>query len=173
MRPRSIDFLRPHATNRVGAALLTLGAAALLISIELSQRWAAQRTHAEEMARTAEARRLAALRPPPAPKPTVEQVRWQQTDPERRWPWLAALRAIESATAPPIYLLGLTVDPVTGFVKIEGEAPSFDHAQAYVQVLGDGQHLGQVVLASHEQTAEPGSGRPFVRFTATTRWIAP
>jgi len=86
---------------------------------------------------------------------------------------MASLRAIESATVDPVYLLGLSFEPSTGAIKLEAEAPSFEHALAFTQVLADGVTLSTASLASHEQLADQTALRPVVRFTVLTRWNMP
>jgi hypothetical protein len=172
MNARATDFLCPPGTPRAGWMLLLIGAACVAAALWFDRQWASEREATERAARAADATRRERERPKPAPAPTMAQLRWQQAQVELRRPWISALRAVESATVDPVYLLSLAIDPSTGAIKLEGEAPSFDHALAYVQNLDDGGALQPATVASHEQAVEPGSGRPFVHFTATTRWNA-
>lgn len=173
MNARALDFLRPPSPPKVGWVLLAIGAAALAAALWCEQRWSFERAATER----AEQERLAAQRasqtPVKPPEPTLAQRRWQQAQPELRRPWLPALRAIESATANPVFLLSLSIEPASGQIKIDAEAPSFDHALAYVQVLDVGGVLQPATILSHEQTADAASGRSIVRFSASTRWVAP
>ena len=66
----------------------------------------------------------------------------------------------------------MNVDPATGMVKLDAEAPSFDHALAYVQVLDEVGSLQPAIIVSHEPSVDP-TGRSAVKFSATTRWVAP
>jgi len=166
----STDFLRPPGSPRVGWVLLVVGAVCLATALWLERQWTSERAAAEHAARAADTIRRERERPKPAPAPTMAQLRWQQAQAELRRPWIPALRAVESATVDPVYLLSLAIDPATEAIKLEGEAPSFDHALAYVQNLDEGGVLQPATIASHDQTFEAGSGRGFVHFTATTRW---
>ena len=170
MRAPAIDFLRPPRPPLLGWVLLAAGLLGLVGALWLEQRWSTERSAAEREAQAALDARRVDERPKPPPAPTAAQLRWQQAQVELRRPWLPALRAMESATVNPVYLLSMSIEPATGLIKLEAEAPSFDHAMAYVQTLDEGGVLQPATLISHEQTSEQGSGRPFVRFAATTRW---
>jgi hypothetical protein len=135
--------------------------------------------------------REARLQPLAAAQPTLAQRRWNQARPELARPWLAALSAIESATRPPVYLLSMNIDPATGVIRLEGEAPGFDQALAYVQALGAEPALSSATLESHSEVPSAGgsaaaaalspptalgappSDRPVVRFSALTHWRQP
>jgi len=173
MNGRTVDFLRPPQPPRVGWALLALGFVALTIALWCEQRWAAERAtaeHAEQQARTEQQARQA---PPPPLEPTLAQRRWLQAQSELQRPWLPALRAIESATVNPVFLLSMTIEPSKGLIKLDAEAPSFDHALAYVQVLDIGGVLEPAVLVSHEQVPNLPAGAGAVKFSAVTHWVAP
>lgn len=121
-------------------------------------------------ARASEAEQLRreALRPVPV---SPDQRRLQHIAPQLRQPWLPVLRVVEGATRPPVYLLALAIDPASGNVRVEGEAPSFDKALEYAKALDEDGVLGPAELRSHEQMSEP-SGRAAVRFSIVTRWSA-
>jgi hypothetical protein len=68
-------------------------------------------------------------------------------------------------------LLGLSIDPASGGLRLEGEAPSFEAALAYAKSLGEDGALGRAELRSHDLVNDP-SGRAHVRFTAVTQWSA-
>lgn len=167
----TVDFLRPIGAPRVGWWLLALGIAALAVAFGAEQRWTTQRAAAVRAAQDALALQQAAIEPLPARPPTPAQRRWQQVQPELQRPWLPALRAIESATVNPVFLLSMTIEPVTGLVKLDAEAPSFDHALAFVQVLDLSGALRPASLVSHEQSSGGPAGRGAVRFSAMTRWV--
>jgi len=113
----------------------------------------------------AERARREARRPIPL---SPDQRRLQRIAPALRQPWLPTLRVIENATEPPVYLLSMAIDPAAGTVRLDAEAPSFDHALAYVQLLDEDGLLGPAQIYSHEQGNDPA--RPAVRFTVVTRW---
>jgi hypothetical protein len=169
---RAVDFLQAPQRPRIGWVLLTLGIAALALALWCEQRWAAQRAATELADEQALAARRVSLTPPPPREPTLAQRRWQQAQGELRRPWLPALRAIEAATVNPVFLLSMTIEPSKGLIKLEAEAPSFDHALAYVQVLDIGGGLQPAALVSHEQAADGSDGRGTVRFSALTHWVA-
>jgi hypothetical protein len=101
--------------------------------------------------------------------PTPEGRRLSHIQPELDRPWLPLMRAIESATEPPVFLLGLSTDPAGARLQIDAEASSFDEAMAYVQRLADVEFLKAVQIVSHENTVDPW-GRPSVKFTVVARW---
>jgi len=168
-----IDFLRPPRPPRVGWLLLALGIAGLATALGCEQRWASERAaaaRAEQQALAAERVRRA---PPPPAEPTLAQRRWQQAQLELQRPWLPTLRVIESTTVNPVFLLSTTIEPSKGLIKLDAEAPSFDHALAYVQLLDEAGVLQPAALVSHEQAANAGDGRSNVKFSAVTRWSTP
>ena len=170
MSGRAVDFLRAPQPPRIGWVLLMLGVAALAAAFSFDQRWASERAASERVEQQALDARRARQAPPPPVELTLAQRRWQQAQGELRRPWLPALRAIESATLNPVFLLSLTIEPSTGLIKLDAEAPSFDHALAYVQMLDEGGVLQPATLVSHEQGADV-AGRSTVRFSAVTYWV--
>ncbi|HZT56125.1 MAG TPA: hypothetical protein VFA35_07865 [Burkholderiaceae bacterium] len=169
----AIDFLHRRRSPWLGWCLLAIGAAALSASLWLDQRWTAERAHREAVARTRDEAmqqaRRAAMRPLP---PTADQRRLQRIASQLRQPWLPVLRVIENITEAPVFLLALSIDPATGIVQLDGEAPNFDYAMAYAQLLDEEGLLGPAELRSHELVTEPGTGRATLRFTIVTRWSA-
>jgi hypothetical protein len=173
MNTRAVDFLHPQRPPRVGWVLLAAGVAAFAAALWFEQRWAVDRSGTERTEQEAIAAQRASQAPMRPAEPSLAQQRWQQAQPELRRPWLPALRAIESATVNPVFLLTLSIEPASGQIKIDAEAPSFDHALAYVQVLDVGGALQSATMVSHDQVADAGSGRSVVKFSAVTRWVAP
>jgi hypothetical protein len=169
-RSTTIDFLRPPGTPTLGWVLLAAGALCCATAVWFGNKWSSERLVALRAEQAAAEARREQSRPKPRPAPTSDQLRLAHAQLELRRPWLPALRAVESATAAPIFLLSLTIDPATGLVKLEGEAPSLDHALAYGLVLDEGGALQPAVVNSHDVVTDPGSGRSVVRFAATTRW---
>jgi hypothetical protein len=167
-----IDFAHAKRTAWLGWIVLALGVAALGTALRLDQRWTTQRAdqQASLQARldAAEQQRRDALRPVP---PSPDRRRLQRIAPQLRQPWLTTLRVIEGVTQPPVFLLGLSIDPASGGLRLEGEAPSFEEALAYAKSLGEGDALGRAELRSHELMNDP-SGRASVRFTVVTQWSA-
>lgn len=172
MSAATIDFLRPPRAPGIGWLLLALGAAALATELWLDHRWAQQHAAYEATVREREERALEAQRAAQRPVPlTPDQRRLQRVAPQLRQPWLPTLRLIESVTEPPVYLLGLSIDPATGTAKLDAEALSFDYALSYLQLLNEDGLLGPAQLRSHEQSGDP-AGQPSVRFTVVTQWSA-
>jgi hypothetical protein len=170
MSVKAINFLRPTGAPRIGWWLLAAGVLSLGAAKWCDQRWTAGRQSAEQAQQQRADALRAAQRPVAPPPPSTSDRRLQQARTELQRPWMAALRAIESAAVDPVYLLALSFEPSTGVIKLEAEAPSFEHALAFTQVLADGNTLGTAALASHEQVADPSTGRPAVRFTVLARW---
>ena len=170
MSAATIDFLRRRQASWPGALLLALGTAALAASLWLDHQWVLQRAAHEAGVREQAATLLEAQRAASRPVPlTPDQKRLQRIAPQLRQPWLPTLRLIESVTESQVYLLGLTIDPASGAVKLDAEAPSFDHALSYLQLLNEDGLLGPAQLRSHEQLGD--SARPTgVRFTVVTQW---
>ena len=170
MSRSTIDFQRPPGTPTLGWLLLAAGTLHFAAAVWLNNTWSTERLLALRAEQTAAEAKREQLRPKPRTAPTIDQTRQAHAQLELRRPWLPALRAVESATAAPIFLLALTIDPATGLVKLEGEAPSLDHALAYGLVLDEGGALQPAVVNSHDVVTDPGSGRTVVRFAASTRW---
>jgi hypothetical protein len=167
---RGVDFLRAPSPPAAGWVLLAVGIVALATALWFEQRWASERVAAESAHERALAAQRALSAPPPRREPSIAQRRWQQAQVELQRPWLPALRAIEGATVNPVFLLGMTIEPSQGLVKLDAEAASFDHALAYVQVLDIGGALEPAALISHEHVVD-ATGRNTVRFSAVTRWV--
>jgi hypothetical protein len=172
MSTSAVDFLRDPHPPVLGWVLLAVGAAALAVALWFDRQWFSERAAATQ----AEAQLIAARdarRAPARPvEPSLGQRRWGQVRPEVGRPWLPALKAVEAATVNPVFMLSMNVEPATGLIKLEAEAPSFDHALAYVQVLDQSGALRPAVMVSHEQTTDLASGRSFVKFTAATQWVS-
>lgn len=165
-----VDFLAPAAAGWASWGLLALGGATLALALGLDRQWAQAREQQESAraasAAEAEQRRRDAARPVP---PSTEQRRLERVAPQLRQPWLPVLRAIEGATRPPVHLLALSIDPVAGTVRIEGEAPGFEAAMRYARSLDTPTVLGPAQMRSHEQVADD-SGRAAVRFVTVAPW---
>lgn len=172
MTAPAIDFLQQRPIPVLGSSLLALGAAALVVALAVdrhqAQARAAHQAALQSLAAEAEQRRRDTDRPPVL---SPDQRRLQQVAPQLRQPWLPVLRVVEGATRPPVHLLALAIDPASGAVRIEGEAPGFDKALEYAKSLDQDGLLGPAELRSHEQVADD-SGRTAVRFTIVTRWSA-
>lgn len=168
-----IDFNRRVAPRIAGWSLLVAGviglcAAALAWGVVRQE---AQRIDAEAQ-RQAERLRQAALAAERPREVTVEELRLRLVAPLLRQPWLPTMQAIEAVTAPPVYLLGLSIDPTSGEVRIDGEAPDFAAALAYAEALSQVDRFEQVRLRSHEPSGNLALGAPSVRFSLGARWRA-
>lgn len=173
MSLKAIDFLRTPAAPRVGWWLLAAGLLSLGVARWCDQQWTTERQVAEQaLLQKAEAHRAAQRPVAPAP-PSAADRRLQLAQLELQRPWMPALRAIESAAVDPVYVLAMSFEPSTGAIKLEAEAPSFEHALAFTQVLADGHALTSAALVSHAQVTDATSARPTVRFTVLARWSAP
>lgn len=173
MSAATIDFLRPRRTPLLGWCILALGASALVAAMWTDRHWASGRAEHDAALRlrdeVQQRAQRAALQPVSL---TPDQRRLQRIAPLLRQPWLPALRLVENVTDAPLFLLTLAIDPATGAVRLDGEAPSFDQALAYAQALDDEGLMGPAQLRSHEFVNEPAMGRSSVRFSIVTRWRA-
>ncbi len=170
MNLAAFDFLRPPSSPRIGWILLGVGAVVLGAAVWLETQWAAERGEVLRLRQFNLAKQQTRPKPAPPSAPTLVERHWQQARLELRRPWLPVLRAIEVATTDPVYLLSLTVEPVTGLVKLDAEAPSFDVALLYVQQLSEGGALERVILTSHAEAVPQRADRPIVKFSVATHW---
>ena len=171
MSAASIDFLRRQKIGWGGWLLLAIGVSALLAAVWLNHRWTRQRDEygarlklREEAAQESKRAALQAI------VPTPDQLRLQRIAPQLRQPWLPVLRLIENATEAPVFLLAVAIDPATGAMRLDAEAPSFEQALAYSQALDRVGVTGPAQVRSHELFNEPDTGNSLVRFSIVTRW---
>jgi len=171
MRTASIDFLHPRRVPALGWLLLAIGSLAFLLAAwQFNQRAARRAAHVavvQAQAQALEHKRRAAMRPA---QPTVEERRLLRARDELSRPWIPTFVAIEEATGESVYLLGLSIDPASGRVQIDGHAPSFDHALAYTQMLDADGSLAPARLTSHELVNDPLLGGPVTKFSVITQW---
>lgn len=167
----SVDFLRRRREPALGWSLLLVGGVALMGAVVVSEHWSRERSavDAVDRQRAAALERARKLDARPA-KPSPELVRLEHAMPQLHQPWLPVLRFIEEATQAPVFLLGLSVAPDTGLVKLDGEASSFDDVLDYVRSLDGKGLLTSVQLRSHE-TALDAAGRATVRFSVNATWV--
>jgi hypothetical protein len=170
MNVDAVDFLRRRGPPVLGWWLLALGVVAFAASLAFAQRMAAQRAQVEQAGQIAAAARRA-LQPAPRPVETTPAERRRRNAlAQLRQPWLPALRAVESAAVEPVYLLSLNMEASAGLVRMDAEAPDFEHALAHVRALGESGVLSAARLGSHEQIADAATGRSVVRYTVDARW---
>lgn len=173
MNRSSMDFLRRPSPPMLGICLLAAGLVALGSAWWLNQRWAAEAAATQRAEQLVLATREAS-RPRPAPTTlTPAQRRELQAHAELRRPWLAALRAIESATRDPVFLLALAIEPATGAIRVDAEASNFDQALAYVERISEADVLTGTALIAHESVPAPAPGQGSIRFSVSTRWAMP
>jgi hypothetical protein len=166
----AVDFGSTAGQPKLGWILLTVGILSFMGALWAQQRWEAQsreESRVRQLAADEDRRRQLPVR---HVEPTPGERRMQTARVELLRPWLATLRVIEDATTDPIYLRSLVVEPASGTVRIEAEAPSFDHALAYVQMLDQGGVLAPASIVSHEEAPDPAIAQTIVRFNAVTRW---
>jgi hypothetical protein len=171
-RRPALDFHRAPGQPFIGWLLLLLGFAAVVGASALHRHRESIRAqediNIETRAAAQRQEREAALRPRVIP---LEETRLRHVQPELDRPWLPLLRSIESSTEAPVFLLGLSMDPSSGKLQIDAEAPSFDEAMDYVRRLADVDLLKSVQIVSHDNVLDPW-GRPAVKFTVAARWSA-
>lgn len=170
MSSASVDFMRSPAPPPLGWWLLAAGIAAMFVALVLQGQWASDQMQAQRLERLRSGTLHVKDRPARPAEPTLAQRRWAQAQPELLRPWLPMLRAVETATSSPVYLLSLTLEPESGVLRLDAEAPDFGSAIAYVQRLDATGALLPGALLSHEEISIPGSPGSMVRFSATTRW---
>ena len=170
VRLSNLDFM--HAPGHPVAArwLLALGALCLSGSMALAHHWRIQRDAAAQDEQAALERLNEALAPAVPPPPRALKRGEAQVRLQLNQPWMAALGAIEVTTHEPVYLLSMSIEPRTGTLRLEGEAPAFDQALGYVTALGSQPALASAALESHSQA--PGNPSA-VRFSATAHWRTP
>lgn len=172
MTRRFVDFAAHARQPMAGWLMLIVGATLLAAAIGCQQHW----QHQEDQKRQRQIAAAEELRqrkkPPPRLEPTSAERREESTRRQLGHPWLATLRTVEAATQDPIYLRSLSIEPSAGVVKLEADAPSFDHALAYLQVLDLGGVLRPGRMLAHEQVAGATPDQVTVRFSAETQWSA-
>jgi len=173
MNLQAIDFSRSPARSRAGAWLLAAGMVALVSSLWLDHQWTAERAEAERLLQAELEAQRVAQRPVPVREPSASERRALRARSELQRPWMKTLSAIEAATVDPIFLLSASFEPAAGTIKLEAEAPSFDHALAYTQNLPEGHALVSAALASHEAAPDTPLLHNGVRFTVLARWGTP
>lgn len=168
-----VDFLRPNQASASGLCWLAFG----LISLPLALWFHTHRAEARAaQAAIVQARELALAQERVAAQAPVRlsrtDQRLQQIASELRQPWLQTLRLIENVTKPPIYLIRVSIDPTSGLVRMDGEAPTFAEALEFAHSLDDGTLIGPGTLQSHETVVDPASGASVIRFSVATPWRA-
>lgn len=173
MSKPTIDFLHAGRTPTLGWAMLACGAVGLAAALWISQAWSQERAaQAATLQAQAEARRQQAAQGlQRSPQSAADERRLQFTARQLAQPWLPALRLIENATEPPVFVLGLSMDPSAGSLRLDGEAPSLQQALDYAKTLQEKNLLGPAELRSHETGTDP-AGRTVVRFTLQAPWGA-
>ena len=170
MNLSSVDFARRGANmTGPGWVLLVGGGLALAFALWKQHEWSVQAERREEARAVAIERERAARRPLVPVLPTLSERRWQGARMELGYPWLRVLRSVEDSTHDPVYLKSLVVDRGTAGIRIEAEAPSFDRALEYVQMIDADGVLAPAFLASHEPIVD-AFGNPAVRFSLATQW---
>jgi hypothetical protein len=172
MSKRPVDFLSEPRPPLLGWLLLGIGLTALASALWCQQRWSDI-----DAALLSTRAAIDAENALPAPQvrrePSLAQRRWEQAQGELQHPWLATLRTIEGSTTDPVFLLSLTIEPAKGVVRLDAEAPNFERALDYVQILDIDGTLQPAQLLSHEKAVDASGGKGTVKFSVLTHWIAP
>lgn len=173
MTARSVDFLHPRRAPWTGWLLLALGAATAAAAVwhdrEIDTAQAARElAQAKRQDEEAQARRRAQQ----ALTPTVDSIRELGARSELQRPWMATFRALEAATADPVFVLALNIDPGKGSVHVDAVAPTLDDALVYVERLGQEHALADVHLTSHDVQNDLSTGRSSAHFSVGAKWVA-
>ncbi len=171
LRRSRVDFLAHGSTPWQGWLLLSLGVSACLAVGAWRTQWL--RESAEQALAVREQQAAASRERERAQRramPTPGDLRLAKARQQLNWPWLEALRIIESATEAPVFLLGMTADAGQAEVRLEAEANSFAQAVAYVQRLGGPGGFSEVRLQAHELLPDTISGGNKLRFTVVAAW---
>lgn len=169
LRPLDLDFHpRRHSGLGIGflAAGLLLAAAALADYGSASDRLQHWRS---EQARLQQATgRQAALRPgdEAAVQEATQAAAAVNADIKR--PWEALFAAIEAARSEDVALLSISPDAARQVVRIAGEARNREAILAYIEDLGQGRGLDNVVLIE-DQLQQQDPEKPF-RFMLSADW---
>lgn len=86
--------------------------------------------------------------------------------------WLGLLEQLENATPEGIALSGLTPDPKSGILRIEGRARSFAQVRTYIEKLEDSKSFSEIMLLSHGEL-QVGETTRGVLFAISCRRGAP
>jgi hypothetical protein len=169
-----VDLLHPDRPPWLGWVVLALGTLALIAAVGLRQHWQRLQTSAQERAlKELRAQQEAKVRTAKPALPAPDLARQQRLGALVARPWLQTLRAIEAAMAPSIYILGLSIDPAAGLVRIEAEAAGFDRMLNYLQMLEARPELQAVQLRSHEPMVGSDPASHGLKFTVTAQWAQP
>jgi hypothetical protein len=162
----TIDFQHAGRTPGLGWVILAIGAMGLSTALWIDHTWSQERAaQAAALQAQAEARRQRAAQVlQRTPNSAADERRLQFAARQLAQPWLPALRLIENATEPPVFVLGLSMDPAAGSLRLDGEAPSLQQALGYAKALQEKNLLGPAELRSHETSTDP-AGHAVVRFT--------
>lgn len=170
MRPIDLDF---HPRRYSGPGLGFLAAGLLLAAAALADYGSAAdelRHWQSELARRQQAPTGGqAIRRPgdDAALQQATQAAAAVTQDIRR-PWEALFAALEAAQSDDVALLGISPDATRGVVRIAGEARRREAILAYLERLGQGQVLSDVVLVE-DQLQQQDPDKPF-RFMLAADW---
>jgi hypothetical protein len=168
---RGIDFSeRPGGTPALGWALLIAGAASCAAAMAWSARAGAAATAAQTRLDERRADLARASRPKPVAPPTLQSRRLAQAERDLAAPWLAALRGIENSAVEPVYLRSLTIEPSSGAIRVEAEAPRLEEALEFVRGLDGDPLMSPAALTSHQAGTDPIGGAQIVVFGASAKW---
>lgn len=168
LRPLDIDY---HPGRYSGTGIAFLAAGLLLAAAALADYGAADAALGRARAE------LARLRQPPAASARVPagEAELQQAEQaatrvaqDIRRPWEALFVAVEAARDEDIALLTFNPDAARGSLRISGEARRREAVLAYMDRLGRGGVLGNVVLVE-DQVQQQDPEKP-VRFTLSAEW---
>lgn len=170
-----IEFMGRKSEPKGGWLLLGLGLVCLSASSWYYFQARAQRLAEQhevdrqtELALVEQAK-LASLKIDTGPNYLADK-RWHHAATDLALPWARTLKALDSATKPPVFLTAFKSDPATGALVLEAEAPSFDDVVHYVRTLNQSEGLISARLLSHD-LAQNAQGASSLKFVVQTQWV--
>lgn len=170
LRPLDLDF-HPRRHSPLGIALLLAGLAlAALVMADYSGVADEVQDRRSELARLQRTPTGAQAARQPGDEAAVQEAEQAAAavDQDIKRPWEALFSAIEAARSDDVALLALSPDPSRGVVRISGEARSREAILTYMESLGEGKVLGNVVLVE-DQLQQQDPEKPF-RFMLSADW---
>jgi hypothetical protein len=173
MYPLQLDFVRSSARQRASGMLLLIAGA---IAVCLVSYWRVDlhaKTDAFESRVDRSEREAIGLAPIDTRLDDAvgrEIQRANEVIDQLALPWNRLFRAVESASAGPVTLLGIAPDAKSGTVQISAQTTDAEAMFGYVKRLEQQPELANVYLVEHQRNKR-GDVRS-LRFLVTASWLA-